>query len=121
MAINNPSWQANTRPKFKPFPFDVQITVEDVQTYLLDEHGKPYGEPIKNRVRKKRQKPPIDPNLKAHYFDLQFCLDNNIPLQEITNFSFSDNPVAEILKQNDLANDIDKKLNDLQTNQELNV
>lgn len=121
MAINNPVWQATSRPKFKPFPFDVQITVEDVQTYLLDEHGKPFGEPILNRVRKKRQKSPIDPNLKAHYFDLQFCLDNNIPLQEITNFSFSDSPVAEILKQNVLANDINKKLNDLQTNQDDNV
>lgn len=81
MVINNPKWQPLLKFIPRDYKPDTILATQDIALHTDD------NKTFTQKVSYRKEIPAIDYNLNADMFSVRYCLDNNLPLQPITNFT----------------------------------
>lgn len=81
MVINNPNWQSQSKSIPREYKPDTILATQDISLHTDD------NKIFTQKVSFRKEIPAIDYNLNADMFSIRYCLDNDIPIQPITNFT----------------------------------
>lgn len=102
MVINNPNWHSQSKYIPREYKPDTILATQDIT--LHTDENKIFTQKFSYR----KEIPAIDYNLNADMFSVRYCLDNNIPLQPISNFSEnSEDPQTMIYNMENLSNQLE--------------
>lgn len=106
MVINNPNWQSQSKFIPREYKPDTVLATQDISLHTDD------NKTFTQKVSYRKEISPIDYNLNADMFSIRYCLDNNIPLQPITNFTEnSEDPQTMINNMINLSNKLQSLTN----------
>lgn len=106
MVINNPNWQCQSKFIPREYKSDTILATQDISLHT-DDH-----KTFIQKVSFRKEIPAIDHNLNADMFSVRYCLDNNIPLQPISNFTEnSEDPQTMINNMKTLSNQLQSLTN----------
>lgn len=106
MVINNPNWQCQSKFIPREYKPDTVLATQDI-TFHTDDN-----KTFTQKVSYRKEISPIDCNLNADMFSVRYCLDNNIPLQPISNFTEnSEDPQTMINNMKNLSKQLQSLTN----------
>lgn len=106
MVINNPNWHCQSKFIPREYKPDTVLATQDISLHTDDKQT------FIQKVSYRKEIPGIDYNLNADMFSVRFCLDNNIPLQPISNFTEnSEDPQTIINNMKNLSNQLQSLTN----------
>lgn len=106
MVINNPNWQSLSKFIPREYKPDTILATHDISLHTDD------NKTFTQKVSYRKEVSAIDYNLNADMFSVRYCLDNNIPLQPISNFTEnSDDPQTMINNMKNLSNQLQSLTN----------
>lgn len=106
MVINNPNWHCQLKFIPREYKPDSVLATQDISLHTDDDKT------FIQKVSYRKEIPAIDYNLNADMFSVRYCLDNNIPLQPISNFTENpEDPQTMINNMKNLSNQLQSLTN----------